>query len=90
MSRRESDSDDGAVPGFRRIAALTIARALGALALGAALLGPSALRPFAWIPAVLLVALVAWRPTEHYGHLAVDGALLAGALATATVAQLPG
>ena len=43
---------------------------------------PGALTPLVWIPTAELVALAFFRPTERYGHLAVDGALLAGALAT--------
>ena len=66
----------------RPAAALHVARALAVAGLVAALLGPAETRPFAWIPAALAVALAAYRPTEHYGHLAVDGALLLGTLVT--------
>lgn len=62
--------------------ALSLARAALVLALAVAWLAPTTIAPLAWIPAAELLALFAFRPTEHYGHLGVDGALLAGGLAT--------
>lgn len=62
--------------------ALGFARAALVLALGVTWLAPRGLAPLAWVPALELLALARFRPTEHYGHLAVDGALLAGGLAT--------
>lgn len=72
---------EAAVPPSR-----ALARARGALvlALVAAALAPGGPTPLAWIPAFELLALATFRPTEHYGHLAVDGALLAGGLAALT------
>jgi len=42
---------------------------------------PFELRPLGWIPLAEALALVFFQPGEYYGQLAVDGALLAGALA---------
>jgi hypothetical protein len=58
-----------------------VARWIVLIAIGATLLAPTPLRPLVWIPICEGVALAAYRPTERYGHLAVDGALLVGALA---------
>ncbi len=55
---------------------LRIARALAAL--GA--LAPPPVRPLAAVPAAILAALLGFRPSERYGLIVVDGALLAGAL----------
>ncbi len=52
--------------------------------LAAALLGPAAVRPLAALPAAMGAALLGFRPTERYGALFVDGALLAGALVALT------
>ena len=62
--------------------ALCLARGMAAVGVALALGAPGALTPLVWIPTAELVALAFFRPTERYGHLAVDGALLAGALAT--------
>ena len=48
--------------------------------LAAALLGPAAVRPLAALPVTMGAALLGFRPTERYGALYVDGALLLGAL----------
>ena len=64
------------------------ARALVAVAAAAALLGPAPLRPFVCVALAPALALARYRPTEHYGHLAVDGSLLVGALAVATFQAL--
>ena len=61
--------------------ALRLARAAAAAAVTLALFAPPPLRVLGWIPAAELLALLRFRPTEHYGHLAIDGALAAGALA---------
>lgn len=61
---------------------LRLARGMAALAVGVALFSPPELRSLAWIPLAELLALLFFRPSEHYGELAVDGALLVGALAT--------
>jgi hypothetical protein len=53
-------------------------------ALAAALLGPAPVRPLAALPLAMGAALLGFRPTERYGALCVDGALLAGALVALT------
>jgi 4-hydroxybenzoate polyprenyltransferase len=58
--------------------ALGLAVAASALALAA----PGSVRALAPIPLATLAALAAFRPTELYGFVAVDGALLLGALAS--------
>jgi 4-hydroxybenzoate polyprenyltransferase len=45
-----------------------------------ALLGPASVRPLVALPAVMGAAVLGFRPTERYGGLVVDGALLIGAL----------
>ncbi|MEM9176613.1 MAG: hypothetical protein AAGC67_15420 [Myxococcota bacterium] len=67
---------------LRPAPALRFARAALVFALAAAWLVPTDLAPLAWLPVFEFLALARFRATEHYGHLAVDGALLAGALAT--------
>ncbi len=57
---------------------LARATAIAAAALG--LLAPDGVAPLAWIPAAEAASLAFFRPSERYGHLAVDGALLLGAL----------
>jgi hypothetical protein len=64
------------------IRALLLARIMAAAGVALALGAPAPLTPFVWIPAAEFGALAFFRPTERYGHLAVDGALLAGALVT--------
>ena len=61
-------------------ASLLVARALAAAAGAAALAGPAAVRPLVAIPLATLLVLARFRPSERYGLVAVDGALLAGAL----------
>lgn len=73
---------------IRPARALGLARGALILALAATGLGPRELIPLAWIPALELLALARFRPTEHYGHLVVDGALLAGGLASLAHATL--
>jgi hypothetical protein len=65
--------------GARRTLALAGAILLAGLA--AALAAPAPVRPLAALPLAMGVAAAAFRPSERYGALAVDGALLAGALA---------
>jgi hypothetical protein len=64
--------------GARRALPLAGASALAGLA--AALLGPAPVRPLAALPLAMAAAVLGFRPTERYGALCVDGALLAGAL----------
>jgi 4-hydroxybenzoate polyprenyltransferase len=58
-----------------------VAGSVLAAGLAAALLAPPAVRPLAALPLAMGAALLGFRPSERYGALAVDGALLAGALA---------
>jgi hypothetical protein len=58
-----------------------IASAVLLAGLAAALLAPAPVRPLAALPLAMAFALAFFRPSERYGALAVDGALLAGALA---------
>jgi 4-hydroxybenzoate polyprenyltransferase len=58
--------------------ALGLALAANALALAA----PAGARTLAPIPLATLASLAAFRPSELYGGIVVDGALLAGALAS--------
>lgn len=51
---------------------------------------PDSVTPLAWIPAGEALALAFFRPTERYGHLAVDGALLVGAILAAAQAAWTG
>lgn len=59
-------------------------RAAGAISLAGvavALLGPPAVRPLAALPLAMAAAVLGYRPSERYGALVVDGALVAGSLA---------
>ena len=49
--------------------------------LAAALLGPIGVRPLAALPLAMGAAVLGFRPSERYGALVVDGALLVGSLA---------
>jgi hypothetical protein len=60
--------------------ALPLAGASALAGLAAALLGPAPVRPLAALPLAMAAAVLGFRPTERYGALCVDGALLAGAL----------
>lgn len=60
--------------------ARTIATAILAAALALALVSPAPVRPLAWLPIVMAAAVAGFRPTERYGGLVVDGALLVGSL----------
>ena len=64
--------------GAKRALPLAGGHPLGGLA--AALSGPAAVRPLAALPLAMAAAVLGFRPTERYGALYVDGALLAGAL----------
>jgi 4-hydroxybenzoate polyprenyltransferase len=48
--------------------------------LAAALLGPAATRPLAALPLAMGAAVLGFRPSERYGALVVDGALLVGSV----------
>ena len=71
------------IPGGRS-AILWIARGFVVVSIGFAIVGPRELAGLAWIPGCQGLALASFRPSERYGHLAVDGALLVGALAAST------
>jgi hypothetical protein len=60
---------------------LAVAGAILAGGFGVALVAPAPVRPLAALPVAMAGALLGFRPTERYGALVVDGALLAGALA---------
>ena len=60
---------------------LWAARGFILLAIAIAIAAPSELLALIWIPGCEGVALIFFRPTERYGHLVVDGALLVAALA---------
>lgn len=62
-----------------RARTLGAASAIVASGLAAALLGPPSVRPLAALPAAMGLAVAGFRPSERYGGLVVDGALLAGA-----------
>lgn len=68
--------------------ALGLARASAALGTAVAMLGPSALAPLVGIPAAIFAVLLPFRSTERYGMIAVDGALLLGALAAIALSLL--
>jgi len=67
----------------RRAAAVLLAGAAAA-----ALTGPAPVRPLVMLPAAMAVALRGFRASERYGALAVDGALLAGALLALWLARV--
>jgi hypothetical protein len=69
-------------------ATLRVAGAVLAAGLAAALLAPAPVRPLAALPLAMGAALVGFRPSERYGAFAVDGALLAGALAALGIGAL--
>ena len=74
------DDEAALIRGSSR-ATLWFTRMVLVAAIGLALVAPSRLAPMVWIPLFEGLALVAYRPTERYGHLVVDGALGVGALA---------
>lgn len=59
---------------------LWLARGMAVLAITIVLISPAALRALIWIPICEGLTLARFRPTERYGHIAVDGGLLVGAL----------
>jgi len=63
--------------------ALRLAQALALASLLLAAAGPPAVRPLLAVPLLTLLSLLAFRPGERYGLIAVDGALLAGAIVAA-------
>jgi hypothetical protein len=71
---------EGLAGRFGRTRTLRVASAILTAGLAAAVLGPPTVRPLAVLPAAMAAAVWAFRPSERYGALAVDGALLAGAV----------
>lgn len=61
-------------------AGLALARSVTIAAVSIAGLAPEDVAPLAWIPAAEAAALWFHRESERFAHLAVDGALLLGAL----------
>jgi hypothetical protein len=78
---------EGLAARFGRTRTLRTASALLVAAAAAALLGPPTLRPLVALPAAMGAAVWGFRPSERYGALAVDGALLLGALLALSLAQ---
>jgi hypothetical protein len=81
IASNHRDGDAGVLnarPGWT----LGLARAFVGLGFAFALAGPESIRALAWIPIAEGLALAFYRPTEHYGQLIVDGALLLGSLAS--------
>lgn len=70
----------GGPAGARR--SLRIGLAMCGVGAAASLCGPADIRPLAAIPLCVAASLAAFRPTERYGLVVVDGALLVGALAS--------
>ncbi|MBK7949658.1 MAG: hypothetical protein IPK00_13165 [Deltaproteobacteria bacterium] len=66
--------------GWSSGSALFVARGIAGAGLALAALAPERLGPLAWIPAAELASLCFFRSSEQFGLLAVDGALLLGAL----------
>lgn len=65
--------------------ALAIATGWASLGLGLAAFAPRALQPLAAVALATLVSLLGFRRGERYAHVAVDGALLVGALVACSV-----
>lgn len=63
--------------------ALRLAQVLALASVLLATTGPDAVRPLIAVPLLTLLSLLAFRPGERYGLIAVDGALLAGAIVAA-------
>jgi len=55
-----------------------MARACALAGLATAAFAPVPASRIVWIPLLTLLALAGFRPTERYGLLVLDGALLAG------------
>jgi hypothetical protein len=68
--------------------ALFVARLFAAAGSVLGMWAPPVVRPLLAVPLATLAVLVPFRPSERYGLVWVDGALLAGALAAAAVSLL--
>jgi hypothetical protein len=71
--------DEAGASVIGRVRALGIARAVTAAGLLLAVVAPDPVRLLGAVPLATGLALVRFRPTERYGFVVVDGALLAGA-----------
>lgn len=67
--------------------ALAAARAIAAIGALGGLIAPSPVASLALIPLATLLVLIPFRPSERYGLVGVDGALLVGAIAAASLAR---
>ena len=67
--------------GARRARTLAAANLVGVLVVAWA--GPASVQPLAALPLAMLAAVAGYRPTERYGLLVVDGALLVGGFVAA-------
>jgi len=67
---------------FGTRASLRAARLVSTVGVAVGLLAPAEIRPLAAVPFLTLCVLLPFRPTERYGLVAVDGALVAGAMAS--------
>jgi hypothetical protein len=74
--------------GWTREAGLVTALGLSIVGVSAATMAPEGVAPLAWIPAAEAASIFFFRETERFGHLAVDGALLLGALVAVAQASL--
>jgi hypothetical protein len=72
---------DGKAARSNTAPALWVARAMAVLGIGITLAAPDPLQTLVWVPIFEGVAVAFFRHTERYRHIAVDGALLIGALA---------
>ena len=70
---------EGLAGRFGRVRTLRAAALILFAGLAVALLGPPGIRTLAALPLAMGAAVLGFRPSERYGGLAVDGALLAGA-----------
>ena len=77
--------DEAGTPGSRRARALRVARGTALVGIVAALSGPPEVRALSAVPLATLAVLLPFHPGERYGLVAVDGALLAGALLALTL-----
>ncbi len=68
----------GPLPSRREEASLWVARGLAAVGAAGAGLGPPGLDALSVVPLCGLLSLIAFRPSERFGLVVVDGALLLG------------
>ena len=75
-------NDEARAVGGSAISTLWLARAMAVLAIGITFAAPTPLLALVWIPLCEALALARFDNSERYRLVAVDGALLVGALAT--------